>query len=168
MPLKKFQIPPEQASYAVDDGESVIRTVLDGGKGKYRTDILNATSTVDVTWVFSAIEYEYFRAFFKGTAAAQGATPFLIDLILDEAQALTEHTAYFIPNKTKLTKVRGMSYTVKAQLEVEPKEYTEGYFDFIVYMYETYGENQQGMADMLAQLEQLVNVDLPGEDVFTP
>ncbi len=167
MTLKKFIIPPEQASYSVTDGEEVARIELDGGKGKYRTDILNSSSLVNVTWLFTPAQYEYFRAFYKGSAAASGATPFLIDLILDEALTLTEHTAYFIPKKVKLKKVQGMSYSVSAQLEAIPTVYSDGYFDWIVTMYETYGEDQQGIITMLNQLDQLVNIDLQGEDVFT-
>ena len=169
MALKKFTIPPEESRYTFKDGEETLRAELEGGKGRYRKDILNATYRVTVRWVLNQIQYEYLRAFYKATTTADsGSSPFLIDLLLDEAQQLTEHTAYFIPKKLKLNKVRGLSHEVQAELEVIPKEYTDGYFDTVVFFYETYGENQQGAADLLNQLEQLVNVDLPGEDVFTP
>lgn len=168
MALSKFQILPEEARYTVTDGEETVRSKLDGGKGRYRADILNSTSKVTVSWVFRPSQFSYFRSFYKGASAARGATPFLIDLILDEGTSPVEHTAYFVPNKVKLRKVRGESYEVTAELEVIPVTYESGYHDAIVWIYETYGEDQTTLTTLLDQLEQLVNTDIPGEPVFIP
>lgn len=165
--MRKFQIPPEQARYSVTDGEETLRTQLDGGKGRYRRDVLNSTSKVTVTWLFGKEQYEYFRAFYKSTTKT-ASQPFLIDLIMDGVDALTEHTAYFVPGKIKLTKVQGLSYSVQAELEVEPADVDDAFYDIIVLSYEEFGENRQAMLDLLNGLEQLVNVDLPGEPVFVP
>lgn len=120
MALTKFIYPPDSSSYSVSDGSEVVSVGLSGGAGRYRQDVLGATSTVDCTWVFGPNEYKYFRAFYRALTG-KGATPFLIDLILDIPE-LTEHKVYFIPNSVQLTGQRGATYWVSAQLEVYPAE----------------------------------------------
>lgn len=120
MALTKFIYVPDSSSYSVADGIEVLSTKLDGGASRYRKDILGATSTVDCTWILGQTDYKYFRAFFRALTE-KGATPFLIDLILDEP-ALTEHKAYFIPSSIRLTGTQGNIFWVSAQLEVYPAE----------------------------------------------
>ena len=128
---------------------------------------MNATSIVNVTWTFTRSQFEYFRAFYKGSTVS-GALPFLIDLVLDEAFALTEHQANFIPKKVRTSRVRGHSYQVTADLEVKPFAYADGYYDAIVFLYEEFGDDAAGAASLFNQLEQFVNVDLPSTPVFVP
>lgn len=118
--MDKFIIAPDSSAYSVSDGREVISTQLDGGAARYRRDILGATSTVNVSWIFDESGYKYFRSFFIGLTG-KGAFPFLIDLVLDDYE-LTEHKAYFIPGSIQLTAQRGKIYWVSAQLEVYPIE----------------------------------------------
>ncbi len=113
------------------------------------------------------MQFEYFRAFYKGTAANSAATPFLLDLIIDEALGLTEHTCYFIPGKVKTSQVRGLSYMVTAELEAKPKTYADGYYDAIVWIYEAYGESAPAVfGGILYEMAHLPNVDLPLLEAF--
>lgn len=167
--MKKFIYPPQQANYAVQDGQETISVQLEGGAGRYRKDILNSTSRVNVSWLFTAVGYEYFRAFYREqTAANTGAQPFLIDLLLDEALALTEHTAYLIPGSVTLAGTKGLSYVVQAQLEVIPKTYADGYFEAIIFLVEEFGDQAVEESDALFDaLTKLITVDMPGTGVFT-
>lgn len=167
MALKKFIIPPLETGYTVTDGEETIVEKLDGGAGRYRSDILNASLKVTVRWLFTQAQFGYFRAFYKGTTAS-GALPFLLDLIVDEGATLTEHTCNFVPRKVKTAKVKGFSYQVSAELEVRPIVYSDGFYESIVFLYEHFGEDQTGASSMFNQLEQLVTVDLPNTPVFVP
>ncbi len=153
----KCIIPPNQSSYSVKDGTEVIRVKLDGGKGRYRRDILNSTSTVNVAWTVGADEYEYLRAFYK-VMKVNASTPFKIDLILDSA-SLTEHDAFFIPDTMQLQEQKGLTYIVAAQLEVVPLPQNYQNDDYLVNMWQEFGADWPVWAD---KLDTIVNVDWPG------
>lgn len=118
MALTKFIYPPESSSYAVKDGVDVVSVQLQGGAGRYRKDVLGSSSTVDCSWIFDTYRYKYFRAFYR-SVTEKGATPFSIDLLLDEP-TLTEHKAYFIPGSVSLNQTSGGVFFVSCQLEVTP------------------------------------------------
>jgi hypothetical protein len=135
MAMTKFIIPPDNSAYSVTDGKEVVATQLDGGAARYRRDIIGATSTVNVSWILGRDEYKYLRSFYRGVTG-KGATPFLIDLILDDFE-LTEHKVYFIPGSMQLTAQKGLTHWASAQLEVYPNEDTDN-GDF-AYLYNEFG-----------------------------
>lgn len=155
----KFILPPEQASYSVQDGEETIRVALDGGAGRFRRDILDATSRVRCTWLLTVAGYEYMRAFYK-TATKSCSLPFLIDLQMDQVDGLTEHTVHFIPGTMKLTKVAGLSYVVEADLEVVPDIEDEAYNLILIMAFEEFGDDRQSFLDLVNELEDLANYGL--------
>lgn len=114
----KCILTPIQASYSVADGVEVLRTQLSGGMGRYRRDIINSTSLVNVSWLVKGQEFEYLRAFYK-TAVAEGSRRFTIDLLLDNP-VVTEHEAMFIPGSMNIDGNSGLALRVSAQLEVVP------------------------------------------------
>ena len=149
MTLSKLLVTPEEDSYTMEDGEEVQSTKLDGGAGRYRRDIIGATSRVRCRWKLSQEEYLYFRAFYRSTIL-NGSLPFLIDLLLDWP-LLTEHTAYF-DGEPKLSRISGHMHQVQADLEVEPVALDAEYYDAIVMLYE------EGVdSGLLDELEALVN-----------
>lgn len=158
MALTKLTIPPDQSGYSVTDGTEVISVKLDGGASRFRRDVLNAASRVTVQWSVTPDNFRYLRAFYR-SVTAQGSTPFLIDLLLDEPE-LTEHQAYFIPGTMRLQSQRGLQYVVAAELEVAPDLPDSEYDAILVTLYNEYGGSEQALL-MLNQLEQLTNVDLP-------
>ena len=154
MAMQKFVIPPNNSQYSVTDGKEVVATQLDGGAARYRRDIIGATSTVNVAWILGTNDYKYLRSFYRGITG-KGATPFLIDLILDEFE-LTEHKAYFVPGSLQLTQQKGLTYWVSAQLEVYPNEDTDN--GSFAYMYNAMGLDWQKFED---KLNVIVNEDWP-------
>lgn len=145
MAMQKFVIPPDNSQYSVNDGKEVVATELDGGAARYRRDVIGATSTVNVAWILDTIDYKYLRSFYRGLTG-KGALPFLIDLILDEAE-LTEHKVYFVPGSMQLTGQKGLTYWVSAQLEVYPNEDTDN--GNAALMYNAMGKNWQKFEDKL-------------------
>jgi hypothetical protein len=145
MAMQKFVIPPDNSQYSATDGKEVVATQLDGGAARYRRDIIGATSTVNVAWILDTIDYKYLRSFYRGLTG-KGASPFLIDLILDEAE-LTEHKVYFVPGSMQLTGQKGLTYWVSAQLEVYPNEDTDN--GNAALMYNAMGKNWQKFEDKL-------------------
>lgn len=117
MPLETFLLPPDQAGYAVEDGQTFIMVQLEGGLSKVRRDIIGAARVIDVTWIFNRSQYRYFTAFYE-TKLKQGSLPFQMDLILDHPIPATYQCKFF-PNK-KLSEQKGLSYTVTAKLEALP------------------------------------------------
>lgn len=161
MALSKFKLAPDNSSYSVTDGKEVVSVALDGGAGRYRQDILGASSSVSVQWVCDRTEYRYLRAFYSAIAD-KGATPFLIDLILDDPLPV-EHKAYFVPGSMVLTSQKGLSYYVSAQLEVEPVGVSE---DDIVFA-ALYSEFESGYQTEFPAFEDvfdnLMNVQIPAD-----
>ena len=158
--LTKLILPPDSSSYSVTDGKEVVSVSLDGGAGKYRRDIIGASSAVSVQWVCDRKEYEYIRAFYRALLG-KGSRPFLIDLILDDPLPV-EHKAYFVPGSMTLTGQRGLSYDVSAQLEVEPSEIDESKQAYMALMYSSFGKDWEAVFPPIEnELDILINVKFP-------
>ncbi len=158
MALTKLVIPPNQASYATKDGKEVISAKLDGGASRFRRDILEAASSINVVWSVGPDEYQYLRAFYK-SVTVRGSLPFLIDLYMD-LPTLTEHEAYFVPKSFALTGQRGKEFTVSAQLEAIPLEADDDLNIGLVALYNAYGSFAAAEA-VLDRLAIFANEDLP-------
>lgn len=157
--MAKLRFAPILAAYATDPGQSVIGTELDGGMGAYRTDILNPADKVNCQWVLPSKEdYREFVIFYKGPGK-EGAATFLMDLVIDDPDPI-ERTCRFIPGTYKLVSIQGQTYTVQAQLEVEPLYLDPDYYDTLYMLIEEYGSLEAAQA-MLNQFNQLINVDFP-------
>lgn len=167
MALQKFLVPPDAPAYTVTDGIEAARTQLDGGKGRYRSDTLNASYTVKVSWTFTKAKFNYFQAFWKSVSVG-GSMPFLIDLITDSCTELEEHTVHIVPGSVTTSAVVGHSFKVDAQLEVMPIIRPEGYYEAEILAYEIAGEDvlNYDLSELLNQLNQFTNVDLPALEVF--
>lgn len=164
MALVKLALSPDSSSYSVADGEDVIATKLDGGLSRYRLDILGASSKVSVKWICDRTQYKYLRAFYS-VLINKGATPFIIDLILNDPLPV-EHVAYFIPGSMALTNQQGCVYEVSAQLEVEPISVTDDDVIFAA-LYGEFGSNYEtefpAFEDMF---DNLMNVQIPADLVL--
>jgi hypothetical protein len=107
---------PESASYSVKYGAEAVNIDLDGGAGRYRLDIINASKKVNAQWILDSTEFEYLMAFYR-SVANRGATTFQIELIIDGSD-IGEVDAHFVPDSFELVAQRGLAYTVAAQLEI--------------------------------------------------
>jgi len=152
----KCVIAPDQASYNVRDGREVNRTQLQGGRGRYRKDILNSSRVVTVSWTVGREDYEYLRSFYR-VMVAQASTPFKIDLILDKS-SLTEHDAFFIPDTMNLQRIAGHTHTLAAQLEVVPIQQDFQFDSYFIALRQEYGLRWQIQEDLI---DKLINVDIP-------
>lgn len=164
MTLSKLNLLPDNSSYSVTDGKEVVSVQLDGGAGRYRRDILGASSAVSVQWVCDRTEYRYLRTFYSALVG-KGAIPFLIDLILDDPLPV-EHKAYFVPGSMVLTGQMGMSYYVSANLEVEPVGVSDEDITFAV-LYGEFGRDYQTKFLAFGDIfDNLMNVQIPGDLVL--
>lgn len=162
MGLTKLTLAPDSSSYSVTDGKEVVSVALDGGAGRYRRDILDASSSVSVVWICDREEYHYLRAFYRALLG-KGSKPFLIDLILDDPLP-AEHKAYFVPGSMVLTGQKGLSYYVSAQLEVEPAEIdTEAETMFAALFSEFGGTWQTDFPPIESEFDWLINTKLPAD-----
>jgi len=157
MPLPKLNLTPAQDGYSVTDpDDAVLRAKVSAGPSRTRLDMLGATSTVAVAFHLTDAEYQYWRAFFRGVIG-YGSQPFLMDLLMDQPD-VTEHEVKIVPGSTRLTGQRGLLYVVVATLEVKPNTEDADMDAAIAMLYAEYGEDAP---NILADLEKLVNVDLP-------
>jgi hypothetical protein len=106
------------ADYAVDPGSGTLSTRLDGGRSRFRRDILNPAPMVNVGFNLGRDEYDYFEAFYN-TTLVEGSLPFEIDLFIGSS-TLTEYVARFIPGTKKLNGYQNGRFVISAQLEIEP------------------------------------------------
>lgn len=112
----RFLLQPESDSYSLTFGTEARREDLDGGRGRYRADIINASKIIEATFSLNPEQYDYMMAFYR-RQALYGAEPFTMFLIVD-ATELVECTVHFIPGSMKLGQQRGLSYIVGVTLEV--------------------------------------------------
>lgn len=159
--MYKIAINPDAANYTTKDGKEVVAVQLDGGAGRYRRDIIGATSLVTAQWTVDAYGFQYLRAFFN-TGTKKGSLPFKADLLLDQGGVLTEHICYFVPETFSLSQQQGNGYIVVANLEVKPLPVDEVADDGILLFYGTEIITTEDATEFFNLLEHLVEVDLPG------
>lgn len=151
---------PSQSGYSASERDSVVaRAELAGGAGRYRLDMLDASSQVSVSWRLRYGQYLQLQAFYR-SAAASGAEAFEVDLLLDDG-ALTRHSAHFVPGTLRLEGIEGGTYVVKADLEVlQADTWSADMDEAVLLLYEEYGIDDGALA-VLALLAELVNQELP-------
>lgn len=155
--MDKLKLYPTDAySVASPQGE-ILRTDLDGGAGRYRADVIGATSMANVTFQLLADGFQYLWAFYRAKTG-HGAEPFLIDLILD-GQERQERTVRFMPGSLTLSgKTRDKFYTVTAQLEVEALPADDDMDDSIVAVVDAAGGDTLGYLNLF---NIIVNLNWP-------
>ena len=154
--MEKLSIRPDRADYSFSaSGNEVLRADLDGGSGRYRADVLNASEMVDVNWVVHPDDYQYLWAFYR--RVSRGADPFLIDLLL-EGTEWVERTAHFMPGSFRLTGRDRISFKVSAQLEVEQVESDADYDSALVAFFEV---GRCDMASYVNLFSPIVNTNWP-------
>ena len=154
MPLPKLELRPLRTSYGATHPDSSHYVRLEGGLGKNRLDQLGSSATVAVRWALTALEYQYFLAFWR--TLEEGALPFLIDLVL-EGPDLVEYVAQFLPGTVGTSEPSPEAFTVDATLEVEPSVPDPETDQSIVDLFTVYGLDGPSVLDRLAQF---VNEDL--------
>lgn len=158
--MRKMILRPDADGYsaAEPDGE-VLRVDLDGGAGRYRTDKIGATKTVNVKWTMNPARYEYWRSFFE-TGTKRGALSFLCDLVSEDGLGPVEHTCSFIPGSVSLPTQQGLTYVQQATLEVTPIAHDPLVDVALMDLFELYEDKGSVILNKLAKL---VTVDLvPG------
>ena len=156
--MRKLNFVPETSSYAVQDSASeFLRVQLDGGAGRYRKDILNATRVIDCQWTLGPSDYDAFISFYRGFCAYP--SPFLIDLVSEE-YGMQECQAWFMPETLQVTKPGRLFLTINAQLEVAPPLRDHNYETSYWMMVSVYGSHEAAL-EIMNLLHHLVNVKLP-------
>lgn len=158
--LLKLTIPPDQSSYTAEKSiAEILRVQLQGGKGRYRRDILGATFIVKCQWKVSGDIFDYLNA--HSRVFTSQVNPFLIDLFIEE-QVLRNVKAWFVPKSFKLSNYDSYNtYTVSAQLEVIPPDYAiEDDLDLIEIVNE-FGPYYREWLERLERLWKIVNIDYP-------
>ena len=123
----KLQVQPESSSYNLNFGQEALRTELEGGLGRYRQDIVGASTKLQgIQFRCDPEQYEYLLAFWRNETK-RGAEPFEMDLYLDNAD-LVECVCHFMSPIT-LSQQSGLTFVVSADIEVtrafDPDEATD-------------------------------------------
>lgn len=116
-----LELTPDQANYSAEPGTEVARIQHDGPSGRYRRSVLNSARRVSVLWYCDAAEYALLQRAYLAWVAA-GGQAFVMELIL-QSPDLVAHTCSFIPGSFRMTSVQEQTYTVQAELEVQPTPY---------------------------------------------
>lgn len=153
----KLALKPQQGTYKERPGTETWRIDLDGGRGRYRRDIIGASSRVTVSFPLDQFEFEYFNRFYN-SVAKNCSLPFLIDLVLDDVVP-SEYVAYFIPGTLEKSIAGGPNHVAVVDLEVIPNANDEIFDTTFVLLYNEFGA--EGIVPALDLLAEIVNVDLP-------
>lgn len=159
--LVELILPPSEDGYSAEESvETVIRTQLDGGAGRYRKDIFGASDLVSCQWICDAGQYNYLRSFYRSTDS--GSLPFKAKLIIDHAD-LQYYECRFIPKSFKLDGVKGLSYSVSATIEATPINEIDVDLDKdIIFLAELLGPDyEQLFIQFSDKLDKIVNIDWP-------
>lgn len=148
MTLPKMLLTPAYSGFSASPAADTLQAQLDGGPSRFRLNQTGAAVTVQVQWGLTRNGFNYLEAFFR---LLPGSMPFLIDLIIDNAD-LTEYTARLVPGSKQLAGVQGLQRIVTAQLEVKPTRSDPAVDAAIVALYGAYGEAGRSVLDRLAQL----------------
>ncbi len=155
--MRTLAVAPEGSAYTVVDGTEVIQNKLDGGRSRFRLDILKSSKTVTVQWILDPIEYSWINAFYRDSVK-NASTPFLMELVVDEG-TLTTHECYFIPGTKQLVAQAGLAYTVSANLEVKPVEYDPDTDDLFIALGEEFGPGN--VPYVTGIVDNIINFEFP-------
>lgn len=141
--MDKLRVIPQSPGYGITPpaGE-VIGSDIPGGLPGLSSDIEGGCSTIDVTFMLDAADWQYFEAFYRNRIS-NGPDPFLIDLILNGSD-ITEHVAMFVPETKRLTGAVADMRILAAQLYVLPAEVDAAADSSIVDIYEASDGDVQG------------------------
>lgn len=156
MTLPKLLLPPSQAGYSADYGQSSLYVELSGGPGASRRDFIGNVARVSVSWSLPPEEANYLMAFRRSSTNYE-SDPFLLDLCLDSPD-LKEYQAKFVPGSFRLVGYRGNERSYTAELEVKPTAADAEYDATLTMLYDNYGGEGSNILNLL---EELVNEDLP-------
>ena len=156
MPLPKLMLDIPEEGYSFQDAESVLRAKLGAGPSRQRLDMLGAPVEVEIGLILTATAFQYWRAFYR-TTIAEGALPFLIDLLIDGPD-LTECEARIIPGTSGLGRRSGDAHFVSMRLEVKMAATDSAFDAALVALFGAYGDDAPAFLNLLAEL---VNSDFP-------
>ncbi len=143
----KLIIKPDQDSYSFRRTTSgYVRSILDGGSGRYRRDVLGSSEQVAVQFTLAANDYMYICALYR--VFVNDMNRFRIDLILED-EGLVECEAWFVPDTMTLTSQVAQTYVVSATLEVIPPEYDLSIDRDLVYLISILGRDWLRYLDLL-------------------
>jgi hypothetical protein len=156
MVLPVLKLSPLIEGYTFEQGSSVMSIKLEGGLSRYRMDKIGASAQVNVRFILTKQQYNYFEAFYN-TKIAMGSLPFEIGLISENSEIRT-HKCFFVEGTKKLTKTIGDVFWISCTLEAEPIARDVDYDNTLIMIFEEYGEEGDNFINLL---EELTNVTMP-------
>lgn len=91
------------------------QTSQNGPQSRFSIEVGKTAAVVQATWVTDDAGFKYHRSFYR--LQGKGAIPFNVNLIID-THNVVPYVAYYIPGTWELVSMSGLTYTIRAQLEV--------------------------------------------------
>lgn len=155
--LRVLGLTPSVDGYTASRGDTMISTNPGQGPSAVRLDRFNTPTRLNVSWNVGPADYGYLVAFYY-TAIREGALPFLMDSIVDHP-LVRQLEAKMIPGSFTLSGVKGITYQVRADVDVVPVLSP----DFDALMLDMYAEGGEFWGDFIDMLDRLVNVVMPDD-----
>lgn len=150
--MATLNLTPTYSGYATTGPESFVQSNISGGYPRTQLDFVGGVSVVNLRFVLSMWQYQYWRAFFLNTIS-EGSLPFNIDLDIDgynetyEVQivqgSLNENQAY--------VRAKEVTFSVYAQPVID-----EDYMSDSVDLFDAYGDEGE---NILPAIDQFANTD---------
>lgn len=143
---------PTYSGYSTKDANNIVQSKVGGGMPRTQLDLVGGVSVVNLRFVLSPWQYQYWMAFYYKEIQS-GSLPFNIDLDIDGYNNTYE--VMIVENSIGKNQayVRGME--VNFQVFAKPiidNDYMEG----VLELYEAYGVDGE---DVLNALHQFANID---------
>lgn len=111
-------IPPSQQGYEVQKPTGFVQSELEGGPARSRMDSIGMPYIVQATWECTKKQYVTISGFLRDRLQ-NGTRIFRLPLVID-VPTLIPYQCRLLSKAEKLSSIRGLLYTVTAQLEVLP------------------------------------------------
>lgn len=150
--MATLNITPTYAGYATSGPESVVQTNVGGGPPRTQLDHIGVVCPVNLRFVLSLWQYQYWRAFFLETIT-EGSLPFNMTLDIDGYDSTYEVT--IVKGSLNERRAFAQAYEVVFQVFAKPI-IDEDYLGSVVDLYDAYGVEG---STLLEAIEQFANVD---------
>ena len=150
--MATLQLTPTYSGYANSGPDSFVQTDIGGGMPRTQLDLVGGVSVVNLRFVLSVWQYQYWRAFYLETLS-EGSLPFNMTLDVDGYDAT--YSVNIV--KGSVSEARSYQNAIEVTFKVFAKPIIdEDYMSSVVDLYDAYGVDG---SDLLAAIDQFANTD---------
>lgn len=150
--MATLQLTPTYNGYSTSGPNGFVQTEVGGGMPRTQLDLVGGVSVVNLRFVLSEWQYQYWRAFYLGTIT-EGSLPF--DMTLDVDGYDATYSVQIVKGTVAESRAYQTGIQVTFQVYARPI-IDEDYMASVVDLYGAYGE---AGSSLLEAIDQFANTD---------